>query len=298
MINLKIPDLLCGEVKDLKSVFINLASQVDTSEDEAGCLFNLLPQSLQKAPAFHDQLTKLWRYDFGEPIDQLPSDHVVIGTHMFPPVARLLLVLSVAIKRLSKVKFDNYIQRLSDPAKHQDVLAEISPMLGVDLSITCDFEVSGYGVGNRTIDWLLHPPGSTPVLFDVKCRMKDLIEGLANIVMGHRGSDGHGPAPVHNVSILFKDTEGKFITNNPNEILQGVWIISQLQQERSELHVAFDSTDPMKLHFVVLANWGQDAYVLIRNGIAMKSVTKLFNVIHSDRFVFDRLIGSDSQLKS
>lgn len=288
MTNLRVPNLLYDEVKDLKSAFMNLAVQVGITENEACRLFNLLPQPLQKILSFHDRLTNLWRYDFGEPIDRLPNDYVVIGAHMFPPVDRLLRVLSVANMRLSKIKFASYIQRLSDPAKHQDVLAEISPMFGVDLAINCDFEVSGYGAGNRTIDWMVCPLGSPAVLFDVKCRMKDLIEGLGQIVLGNRGPDGQGPAPVHNVSILFKDTEEKFIAKSSNEILQGVWIISQLRQERSELHAAFNSTDPMKLHFAILSNWEQDAYVLTRDNIAFESIAKLFGITHSDRFVFDR----------
>jgi hypothetical protein len=286
--DLRAPSLFCKDVKDLKSAFIIVARQFCISEEEALRLYNLLPQSLQKVPAFHDKLTNLWRYDFGEPIDQLPNNQVVIGAHMFPPIDRLLRVLSVANMRLVESKFANYIQRLSNPAKHQDVLAEISPMFGVDLNISCDFEVSGYGVGNRTIDWVICPSELPLVLFDVKCRMKDLIEGLGRIALGHRGPGGTGPEPVHDVSILFKDTENKFITKNPNEILQGIWIISQLQQERSELHAAFDSLDPMKLHFAILANWNQDAYILIRDGINRELIETLFGIKYSDRFVFDR----------
>lgn len=285
---LRAPSLFCEDVKDLKSAFVIVAEQAGVSQEEAHRLYNLLPQSLLNVPAFLDKLTKLWRYDFGEPIDQLPNDQVVIGAHMFPPVKRLLRVLSVANKHLTKEKFTHYIQRLSNPDKHQDVLAEISPIFDLASNIKCDFEVSGYGIGNRTIDWLISPSEAPTVLLDVKCRMKDLIEGLGRIALGHRGPGGTGPEPVHDVSILFKDTEAKFNARNKNEVLQGIWVISQLKQERSELHKAFGSLDPMRLHFAVLANWGQEAYILVRDGVRRESIEVLFGIKHSDFFVFDR----------
>lgn len=265
-----------------------IAVQIGVSKDEVNRLFNMLPQPLQRAPAFCDRITNLWRYDFGFPIDQLPGDSVAIGTHMFPPVERLLRVLFVANMRILEPKLSRYLQRLTDSAKHQDVLAEVSPMLEVNKNISSEFEVSGYGAGKRTIDWLLRPSKSLTVLLDVKCRTKDLIEGLEQIVSGNLGPDGKGPTPAHDVTILFKDTEAKFSQNSPKEILQGVWVVTQLQQERSELQAAFKLLDPLKLHFAVITNWQKDAYILVRDGIQLETVTSLFSITHSDRFVFDR----------
>lgn len=292
MPNLRAPKLICGEVKDLKSAFTIVAAQNSISISEVNYLFNILPRALQTAPAFCNLLTNLWCYDFGLPIDQLPGDHVVIGTHMLPPVDRLLRVLSAAYKRILEPKLSRYFQRLAEPSKHQDVLAEISPMLRVDINISSEFEVSGQGVGKRTIDWLLHPPKSPAVLLDVKCRIKDLIEGLAQIALGKLGPDGKGPAPTHDVTTLFKDAEGKFSQKNPKEILQGVWVVTQLKQERSELQSAFKLLDPTKLHFAVIANWQRDAYILLQNGIQLDSITSLFDITYSEHFVFDRLSSS------
>ena len=198
--------------------------------------------------------------------------------------------------RIPGAKLDRYLKRLSNSAKHQDVLSEISPILGVDAGVSCEFEVSGYGVGKRTIDWLLRPSALPAVLLDVKCRIRDLIEGLAQIASGHLGPDGQGPSPLHNIAIMFKDTEEKFIQKSPNEMLQGVWIISHLRQERSELNNAFNSLDSMKLHFAVIANWQKDVYVLVRDGIPLESITSLFNVTHSNRFVFDRSQNSRREI--
>jgi len=288
MPNLRAPKLICGEVEDLKSAFTIVAAQINISINEVNYLFNILPQALQTAPTFYNRLTNSWCYDFGFPIDQLPGDHVVIGPHMFPPVDRLLRVLSVAYKRIPELKLNRYLQRLAESAKHQDVLAEISPMLRVDININSEFEVPGQGVGKRTIDWLIHPPKSPAVLLDVKCRIKDLIEGLAQIASGKLGPDGKGPAPTHDVTTLFKDTEEKFSQKSPNEILQGVWVVTQLKQERSELKSAFDLLDPVKLHFAVIANWQKEAYILLRKGIQLDSITSLFGIIYSEHFVFDR----------
>lgn len=288
MINPRIPSEFYNGVSNLESVFIDQAININIAEDDARILFALLPKHLQEAPVFRDRLTNLWRYDFGIPIDNLPGDYVVFGTHMFPPVDRLVRVLYIAYRRVSEPKLGRYLHRLSNAMKHQDVLAEFSPILGVNTSVDCEFEVPDYGVGNRTIDWLIRPVDMVPVLLDVKCRTRDLIEGLAQITYGRRGPDGKGPAPLHNVAVLFQDTKEKFIQRNPNEIWQGAWIVTQLKQERSELHAAFESLDPTKLHFAVITNWQQDAYLLNRDGIQPEALASLFGITHSNQFVFDR----------
>lgn len=288
MANLRIPKLFCGEVKDLRSAFMTVAVEVGILTDEVNQFFGMLPKALQIAPAFYNRLTSLWCYDFGIPIDQLPGDRVVIGSHMFPPLEHLLRVLSIVYKRIPEPKLSRYLQRLAEPAKHQDVLAEISPMLRVDINISSEFEVPGHGVGNRTVDWVLYPSKSPVVLLDVKCRLKDLIEGLAQIASGKLGPDGKGPAPTHDVATLFKGAEEKFTQKSPKEILQGVWVVSHLKQERSELQSAFESLDPLKLHFAVIANWQKDGYIILRNDIQRDSIASLFGITYSDRFVFDR----------
>jgi len=104
---------------DLETIFIRLALDINIPEDDARYLFRLLPKPLQEVPAFHDRLTRLWRYDFGIPIDRLPGDYVVIGTHMFPLVDRLVRVLHMACRRVSEPKLSRYLHRLSDAMKHQ-----------------------------------------------------------------------------------------------------------------------------------------------------------------------------------
>lgn len=285
---LRIPSLFYDDVKDLRSVFTIVGREIEMNEEEVDRLFNLLPASLQQVFAFHDRITKLWRYEFGQPIDRLSSETIVVGTHMFPEVNRLLRVLSIAYTHLTKDKLYKYIQRLNSSTKHQDVLAEMSPLFWLSSSVNCEFEVSGYAEGNRTVDWVLSPTASVPVLLDVKYRMRDLIEGLDRIMLGHRGIDGGGPDPMHNTSLLFKDTEEKFVAKDPSQMLQGVWIISQLQQDQSELHSIFNSLNPQKLHFAILTNWSKDAYVLTRDKIKLELLLTLFGIKQSDRFVFNR----------
>ena len=125
-------------------------------------------------------MTDRWRYEFGLPY-RLSNGQAVLGTHMWVEVGHLCAVLACARARLTDKQLELYAQRLGDKAKHQDVLAEMSPMMRVDQSITAQFEVVGHGAGNRAIDWLVGPHLGRSVLVDVKRRVTDFVQAMEKL---------------------------------------------------------------------------------------------------------------------
>ncbi len=280
--------IFIADVDTLPNRIILTAHERGLTEAEAERLVALLPGPIRVTPCFRCRLTGLWRYEFGLPIERLPRDRVVIGTHMFPPVARLLETLVVASSRLPDEQLRRYLERLPDPARHLDVIAEMAPLRCVDPAVPAEFEVVGHGSGNRTIDWLLHPGTPPHVLLDVKYRTVDLIDGLQGIAQGQVGADGAVPAPQHDLALLFRSTEEKFVTAAPGNCLQGAWVITELRQEEGELHQAFNNLDASRVHFGVIANWSDDVYLLANPAIDRQAILDLFRVNHSERLVFSR----------
>lgn len=102
--------------------------------------------------------TGLWRYEFGLPFHLDASRQHLWGTHMWVPVRYLKRAL--ARLRLTRNQFALYCERLGNPDKHLDCVAEMAPLQGINDTIPARFEVSGRGNGNRTIDWVLDPPSA------------------------------------------------------------------------------------------------------------------------------------------
>lgn len=124
-------------------------------QEDTAALFAAIPMELLNSGAFLDRLTNLWRYEFGVPFQIAGSNYW--GTHMWPPVANLFTALAQARKRLSDVRFADYVARLSNPEKHQANLVEMIPAAKVDSAVQLEFEVAGLGAGNRTVDWVVRP---------------------------------------------------------------------------------------------------------------------------------------------
>ncbi|MBI3021453.1 MAG: hypothetical protein HYY59_05600 [Candidatus Omnitrophica bacterium] len=253
------------------------------SRQDAEELFELLPRPVQQSPAFHDRITGLWKYDFGAPID-IDSHIIIGGGGMFPLVRHLVTTMKIVRARLDAGQLQNLMKRLAIPLKHEDALAEFSPLFFAKDDTQATFEVKGLGVGNKTVDWYIQPTGTTPILLDVKNRVCDLIEGLRDLA---KGSFTVVPPPQHDPRSLFIDTAEKYKPGSPTRQLQGAWIITELKQDRVRLQQAFESLDPERLHFAVLANWSQDAYVLVRDESNRSLITSAFGITHSDRWVFD-----------
>ena len=157
---------------------------------------------------------------------------------MWLPVELLFDVLLCANKHLTSDRLTNYLLRLADPSKHEDLLMEFSPILRLSSNVATAYEVEGYGEGGSKIDWLLSPPHSEPILLDVKNRKLDLIDQFQK---GGYESNETMPAPTHDTALIFRSLEKKFRTNDVENIIQGAWIRTLLMQEESELQASFFS---------------------------------------------------------
>jgi hypothetical protein len=247
------------------------------SEAECGALIAALPPQLAACECFLDKLTSLWRYEFGEP--HQVGGSLVWGIHMWPPVRVLFDVLDCALRRLTGGKRAAYFGVLVDLHKHQEFLAEMFPILRVDSAVPADHEVAGLGVGNRTLDWAIGPAEHRRILLDVKRRLSDFISQMA--------TDGKLP-PEHDVGLLFRSVEGKFLAADPQSTLQGVWIVTDIKQDEAELQAAFDALDPTKVHFAILGDAQNDVCLLTRRPQDREFLLRLFGVAEGSRFTFSR----------
>jgi hypothetical protein len=249
------------------------------SEAQCDALIAALPPQLAACECFLDKLTSLWRYEFGEP--HQVGGSLVWGIHMWPPVRVLFDVLDCALRRLTEEKRTAYFCVLVDLHKHQEFLAEMFPMLRLDGAVPADHEVARLGVGNRTVDWAIGPAENRRVLLDVKRRFADFVSQMA--------AEGKLP-PEHDVGLLFRSVEGKFLPADPRSTLQGVWIVTDIKQDETELQAAFDALDPAKVHFTILGDAKNDICLLTRRREDREFLLALFGVAEGKRFTFRREI--------
>jgi hypothetical protein len=142
--------------------------------------------------------------------------------------------------------------------------------------------VSGYGPGNRTVDWALQAEGRL-ILLDAKSRTKDFIQQACNA-----DQKGEMSAPEHDHKLMFKSIEGKFNAADPAVQLQGAWITTHIMQNRLEIDNAFAALDPAKVHFAIFGDWQSDVSLLVRREADRQFLLNLFNVTHSQRFFFKK----------
>lgn len=286
----RVPPEMVGGVADLRSLFASLGRYRGIPHKEVEEIAALVPQAIRTTPCFLDRLTGLWRYDFGEALT-LPGDSMVLSTNMYQPVDRLYDVLACASRRLTPEELGNYLLRLADPKKHDDLLFEFAPILRLPTDVEASYEVSGHGTGNRTVDWLLRPPSGPLIAMDVKNRTKDLLESVIRLQAGEREADGTAPAPIHDVGLLFAGLEQKFLPRSPNEVIHAAWIGTDLKQEETELATAFGRLDESKVHVALLGDWGDDVYALAHDAFARQHACAVLRVRESTRFVFRRNEG-------
>lgn len=242
-------------------------------------IISIVPNALVDAGAFLDKMTNLWRYEFGVPYD-IGKDFVW-GTHMWVPVHCLFNALSCAHSRLPKNTCVDYLKRLADPGKHQATLVEMIPGYKVDSAVAVQFEVSGQGVGNKTIDWVIGPHSGRTVLLDVKRRTTDFIKQTERIDV-----ESVAPEPDHDPVLLFRSVEKKFESADPNLQLQGVWVITDIKQNEKRLSDVFAELNSSKVHFAILGDWKPDAYVIVKRADDEQYLRDLFHVEKSARFTF------------
>jgi hypothetical protein len=243
-------------------------------------IITAVPPPLIDAPCFLDRLTGLWRYEFGNFFTLDHTKTLLWGTHMWRPVTELFLVLACAHDRLPESELSFYLQRLANIEKHRDVLVEMLPMLRVNPSIPVAYEMKGRGQGNKTIDWLIEPPQGRAVLFEVKRRVADFIQLMdaADVTA----------SPQHDPAILFPSVESKFLPTDPDVTLRGVWIATEIAQESTELRQAFDNLDPQKVHFAMLGDAKDDAFIIARRSADEDYLREIFKVRDTMRFTFNR----------
>jgi hypothetical protein len=264
---------------DLTTCLIAQATARGLRPEQITTLLSIVPQPLSGAGAFLDKLTGIWRYEFGAPC-QL-GDSLVWGTHMWEEVSHLLDALLCVHCRVPESKRAAYLRLLSIPSKHPQTLVEMIPATKVDESVAVDFEVSGLGNGNRTVDWVIGPHGGRTVLCDVKRRTSDFLAQFERL------SDSQvAPEPNHDPAVLFRNVEHKFRSRDPDEYLQGAWIVTDIAQQENRLLHAFLALDPTKVHFAILGDWQSDAHVLVRTEDDRPYIHDLFRVTASSRFVF------------
>jgi hypothetical protein len=125
-----IPEQLYRELSTLVDRFEALNRAGHPSPIPASELAALLPPELRQCPVFLCSLAGTWRYEYGEPIDDLPYETVVFGTDQCPPVEQLYRSLAAAVNHLSHPDLEKVIQRLGLREKHQEVLADGSTRSG------------------------------------------------------------------------------------------------------------------------------------------------------------------------
>lgn len=250
------------------------------SDAQCAELAAMLPGELASCACFLDKLTGIWRYEFGRP--HTVGESLVWGTHMWAPVPVLFDVLACARRRLPREKLAAYLTLLANTDKHQEYLAEMLPLLRVNPAVPADHEVAGRGAGNKTIDWAIGPIGSRCVLMDVKRRYVDFI--------AHMGAPikSEVPAPEHDPARLFLSVEQKFIAADPDTVLQGAWIVTDIKQEANEFATTFKSLDAAKVHFAVLGDHRPDIHLLVRREQDRSFLLGLFKATKSECFVFNR----------
>lgn len=227
-------------------------------------IIRILPQSLKETFVFQDATTDVWRYAFGEPYT-LDNGKTVYGTDHCPPVEWLFRCVYLMGKFLKDSQLLKFLERLGNKSKHLEALIECSPLLVLKNKTNVDYEVTGFGVGNKSIDFLIKPENGVPVLIDAKCRIREVIRKLPT-----RGK----PNPER----LLESLQEKFKPNAPESYLQGGWIYSILKFKKNELQQVFDSKDTERLHFIILAFWDKQAYLLCRNPRIEKMVKEVFNL--------------------
>lgn len=268
-----------AETSTLRERLIIEAKENGMLEAEIASLLAVVPAQLLDAGAFLDELTRLWRYEFGIPFN-IGNSHYW-GTHMWVPVGHLFIALHCARTRLSDTQFNDYVARLCNPEKHHATLVEMIPAQKVDSNVPLEFEVAGLGAGNRTVDWVVHPGHGPFVLLDVKNRTADFIKQAEQMA-----ADPSAQVPIHNPALLFRSIEEKFLPSDPDVQLQGAWICTHIQQDEQLLEMSFSALSSDKVHFAILGDWESDAHVLARRPEDQLLLLDLFRLQPSTRFTF------------
>ena len=278
---IQIPKELCGDKSNMHDAFIKCAAEHDDSSDYAIELLKLLPQKLKSALVFFEKLTKLWRYYYGKPFDRMPGNTIISGTNMYFSVLELYKSIRIANKNLTKKQLYEYLDRLSIIEKHYDVLFEMRPMKDVKKTLKATYEISRKGIGNTTCDWQV-TYNFTNIIFDVKNRIKSLIKHMEHIIPALNKSTATIQPTAPNPEDLFKSVETKFKERCYLFQLQGVWIHTEIKEHEEKLIDYFKKKlNKKKVHFVIISDWENDAFILARNKLIKFILKRVFCLLES-----------------
>jgi hypothetical protein len=280
-----LPENFYSQQTTFQKAFHAHGKSLGDSDDLVNELLRLLPNEILLTPSFFLLLTKKWCYEYGELMDRMPKEYVIIGSEQFPEIEDFYIGFRAAKKHLSDVEIQNLVNRLKDPSKHMIALSELAPLVRISEAVNPKYEVEGLGVGNRTIDWLFTLKDSVPILLDVKYRIKDLIQHMEQIIPEIDFGKIEIPPPVNDPSILFKDTVEKFVSRSPQEYLQGVWIHSHIKQDKERLWNYYNSLERDRLHFAIFSRWDGSGYILHRDDIDPKILYNYFNLVFKENFI-------------
>ena len=94
--------------------------------------------------------------------------------------------------------------------------------------------------------------------------------------------------PDHDPAVLFKSVAEKLLPASPAAQLQGVWVMTDIKQDGSELELAFDALDSQRVHFAVLGDFEPDVHILVRREEDREFLTGLLGVREGQRYTFSR----------
>jgi hypothetical protein len=99
-------------------------------------------------------------------------------------------------------------------------------------------------------------------------------------------TDTSNQEPIHDPAKLFRSVEAKFLPADPNTHLHGAWICTDIKQNEEVLLQAFMGMSEDRVHFVILVDWEDDVYVLVRRPEDYQFLLHLFRAVPSERFTF------------
>jgi hypothetical protein len=265
--------------------FLFCARQYGDSETRAIERLKMLPKPVKEAQVLHDRITDLWRYKFGDPYDRLPEGTIVSGTNILQSVNELYKAVKIADQRLTDSQKLSYLKRLSDVDKHPDAVFEMRPLANVSGSFRVSYEVSGLGPGNTTLDWQVKGR-IINIVFDVKNRTKSLINHLSKIIPHLNQGEDYPQPPSPDPADLFTSVQGKLNERCYLCQLQGVWIHTDIKEDELKLKHYFDNVlNKKKIHFAVISDWQDDAYILACDRFIIEKLVNIFKLTQSTRFV-------------
>jgi hypothetical protein len=284
-----VPKEFYNQISNLLSIFEALETDQKTSRFSAKILYDLLPESVKNSPVFFEHISKTWRYELESVYDRLPNGLVAVGTPLWPPVQRLYEGVLAAKVHLKSEDAQKIISFLAGK-KHLDYLAELTPLAKLSDNTKAYYEVTEYGSGNRTLDWLFEPLSisNRRILLDIKHRQRDLINQMKQAAHNEVDEDSVLAQPIMDFDSLFKNTVEKFQPRLKQEILQGIWIHSYITLDEQELLTYFEGIDSGKLHFVIFNDGEKDATVLVRDSSDKDYLLNFFNLTETNRFLFSK----------